>query len=59
MVWIGGDLLYGTEAVVQTARPIGCEALVVQGSKKRLCESVLPLVNALGKQFPWVVPVVR
>ena len=59
MVWIGGALLYGTASVVQAVRPTGCEPVVVQGSAKRLCPPVLPVVTALGQQFPWVVPVIR
>jgi cytosine/adenosine deaminase-related metal-dependent hydrolase len=59
MVWIGGQLHYGTAAVVQTVRPDACEAVVVQGAAKRLCVPVLPLVAALGKPFPYLVPVVR
>ena len=58
-VWIDGELIYGTAAVVQTVRPTWCEAVMVQDSAKRLCTPVFPLVNALGNQFPWVVPVVR
>ena len=59
MVWIGGTLQYGTALVVQTVRPDACESVVVQGSAKRLCTPILPLVTTLGKQFPYVVPVVR
>jgi 5-methylthioadenosine/S-adenosylhomocysteine deaminase len=59
MVWIGGQLHYGTASVVQTARPDACETVVVQGASKRLCTPVLPLVTTLGKQFPYLVPVVR
>jgi 5-methylthioadenosine/S-adenosylhomocysteine deaminase len=59
MVWIGGTLQYGTASVVQTVRPDVCESVVVQGSAKRLCTPVLPLVTTLGKQFPYLVPVVR
>jgi 5-methylthioadenosine/S-adenosylhomocysteine deaminase len=59
MVWIGGQLHYGTAAVVQTVRPDACESAVVQGSTKRLCVPVLSLVSVLAKQFPYLVPVVR
>ena len=59
MVWIGGQLHYGTASVVQTMRPDACESVVVQGSAKRLCVPMLPLVTALGKLFPYLVPVVR
>ena len=59
MVWIGGTLHYGKASIVQTVRPGVCESVVVQGSAKRLCVPVLPLVMTLGKQFPYLVPVVR
>jgi 5-methylthioadenosine/S-adenosylhomocysteine deaminase len=58
MVWIGGQLQYGTALVVQAVRR-DCEGVVVQGSAKRLCTPVQPLVAALGKEFPFLVPVVR
>jgi hypothetical protein len=58
MVWIGGQLQYGTASVVQSIRS-DCETVVVQGSAKRLCTPVLPLVTRLGKEFPFLVPVVR
>lgn len=59
MVWIGGELLYGADAVIQSVRPTGCEPLVVQGASKRVCTPVLPLVRTLGVKFPWLVPVAR
>jgi 5-methylthioadenosine/S-adenosylhomocysteine deaminase len=58
MVWIGGQLHYGS-AVVQAMRPDACETVVVQGAAKRLCVPMQPLVTTLGKQFPYLVPVVR
>ena len=59
MVWVGGELLYGTAGVVQTMRPSGCEAVMVQGAQKSICTPILPLVKALQKDYPWLVPVVR
>ena len=59
MVWVGGKLLYGTAGVVQTMRPSGCEAVMVQGAQKSICTPILPLVKALQKDYPWLVPVVR
>ena len=59
MVWVGGELLYGTASVVQTMRPSGCEAVMVQGARKSICTPILPLVKALQQQYPWLVPVVR
>jgi len=37
MVWVGGELLYGTDAVVQAVKPDLCEPLLVHGSSKRIC----------------------
>jgi Amidohydrolase family len=59
MVWIGGELQYGSASVVQAVRPNVCELVVVQGATKRLCVQLTPLVDVLGKQFPYLVPVVR
>jgi len=59
MVWIGGQLQYGTASVVQAVRLDVCDNVIVQGSAKRLCTPVLPLVTNLGKEFPFLVPVVR
>lgn len=39
MVWVGGKLLYGNEPILQSMNKTGCEALLVHGSKKRLCVS--------------------
>ena len=59
MVWIGGELLYGIAGVVQTMRPSGCEPVMVQGAAKRICTPILPLVTTLGREYAWLVPVVR
>jgi 5-methylthioadenosine/S-adenosylhomocysteine deaminase len=37
MVWIGGELLYGSRAVVDALRPGECEALTVHGARKKIC----------------------
>src|SRR5437762_14357947 len=37
MVWLGGRLLYGDRAFVETARPGECELFLIQGSEKRIC----------------------
>jgi cytosine/adenosine deaminase-related metal-dependent hydrolase len=58
-VWIGGELQYGTSAVVQEARPDACGEVIVQGATKRLCVDSPLLASALGKRFPYLVPVVR
>jgi 5-methylthioadenosine/S-adenosylhomocysteine deaminase len=37
MVWVGGKLLYGNQAIVEEIRPGQCEPLAVYGSNKRIC----------------------
>jgi 5-methylthioadenosine/S-adenosylhomocysteine deaminase len=37
MVWVGGDLLYGRESLLQKVKPNQCEAVQVNGSSKRMC----------------------
>jgi len=37
MVWVGGALLYGNNAILQKVRAGECEELIVKGSKKRIC----------------------
>jgi len=37
MVWIGGQLLYGDKAFVETPRPHACEPFLIKGTEKRLC----------------------
>jgi adenine deaminase len=39
MVWVGGKLLYGSESILQKLKKDACEALLVRGSKKRVCVS--------------------
>ncbi len=39
MVWVGGELLYGDEAVVRAVNKTGCDTLLVHGSRKRICVS--------------------
>ena len=56
IVWIGGQLHYGTASVVDGLRPGVCNSVIVQGAAKRLCVPVLPLVAAFGKPFPYLVP---
>jgi 5-methylthioadenosine/S-adenosylhomocysteine deaminase len=43
MVWVGGELLYGRESLVQRFKPNQCEPLDANGSKKRIC--VVDTVN--------------
>lgn len=59
LVWIAGELVYGTAMVVQSVRSTGCEEVMVQGASKRLCTPFMTLVGALGKEFAFLVPVVR
>jgi 5-methylthioadenosine/S-adenosylhomocysteine deaminase len=37
MVWLGGDLLYADRPVVERLKPGKCEAMIVGGSRKRVC----------------------
>ena len=37
MVWVGGELLYGRESVLQALKPNQCEPLQVNGAAKRVC----------------------
>lgn len=48
MVWVGGELLYGRESVIQKLKPDRCEALKVNGSNKRVCvvDTVNPVANS-------------
>jgi cytosine/adenosine deaminase-related metal-dependent hydrolase len=36
-VWVGGELLYASRAVIDKVKPGQCEALTVHGSPKRIC----------------------
>jgi hypothetical protein len=48
MVWVGGQLLYGREAVLQKVKPNQCEALKVKGTNKCICvaDTIDPVVNS-------------
>jgi 5-methylthioadenosine/S-adenosylhomocysteine deaminase len=37
MVWVGGNLLYASRAVLDKVKPGLCEALLVHGARKRVC----------------------
>jgi len=37
MVWVGGNLLYGNEAILKKVKPGQCETITVHGSRKRVC----------------------
>ena len=37
MVWVGGDLLYANNAILDKIKPGECEALLVYGSQKKVC----------------------
>ena len=39
LVWVGGDLLYGSRAVLEQVKPGKCEGLLVYGAAKRVCVS--------------------
>ena len=45
MVWVGGELLYGRESLLQRFKPNQCEPLDANGSKKRIC--VVDSLNAV------------
>ena len=36
-VWVGGDLMYSSRAVIDKVKPGQCDAVTVHGSKKRVC----------------------
>ena len=36
-VWVGGDLLYASRALIDKVKPGQCEALTVYGSQKKIC----------------------
>ena len=48
MVWVGGQLLYGRESVLQKVKPNQCEQLKVKGTNKRICvaDTVNPVTNS-------------
>jgi 5-methylthioadenosine/S-adenosylhomocysteine deaminase len=70
MVWVGGELLYGDESVVEGARPGACEALQVNGAQKRVCvqdttnpvpksdQTLDQIQNALRNAYPGLAPLV-
>jgi 5-methylthioadenosine/S-adenosylhomocysteine deaminase len=37
MVWVGGEVLYGTATVLEILKPGLCEPLIVYGARKRIC----------------------
>lgn len=37
MVWVGGELLYGDQTIVNAVKPGECEALLVGGAEKQIC----------------------
>ena len=71
MVWIGGRLLYGDKAYVETARPNACEAFFIKGVEKRLCiadatstvpkheQTLSALTNILLQRYPQLAPLTR
>jgi 5-methylthioadenosine/S-adenosylhomocysteine deaminase len=46
MVWVGGELLYGRESLLQRFKPDRCEPLEAHGSSKRIC--VVDSINAVA-----------
>jgi 5-methylthioadenosine/S-adenosylhomocysteine deaminase len=71
MVWVGGQLLYGNAALVESVRPGTCEALLVRGAEKRICvkydaqpsrpqdryqESLAEITQKLRDAYPGLAP---
>ncbi len=68
MVWVGGNPLYGAQAVLGQVKPGQCEALLVYGSAKRLCvrnpragvaksgQSLAEIQHALQSKYPGLAP---
>jgi 5-methylthioadenosine/S-adenosylhomocysteine deaminase len=71
MVWVGGELLYGRESILQRFRPAQCEALEVNGTKKRICvvdltspvtkgdQTLADIRTILLGKYPFLSPLVR
>jgi len=71
MVWVGGELLYGRESVVQKFRPNQCEPLTANGTRKRICvaDAINPVPGSsatleqirttLLNKYPQLSPLVR
>ncbi|MGH2708989.1 MAG: amidohydrolase family protein, partial [Actinomycetota bacterium] len=71
MVWVGGELLYGRESVLQKFRPDQCDALEVNGAKKRICvvdrtspvaksgQTLADIRTILLSKYPQLSPLVR
>lgn len=71
MVWIGGALLYGDQALVESVRPHACEAFLVNGSAKRLCvadstatapkhdQTLADIQGTLKRRYPQLAPLVQ
>jgi len=67
-VWVGGNLLYGTRAVLDKVKPGQCEALLVHGSQKRVCvkephpaapkagQTLAEIREVLRSQYPLLAP---
>ena len=71
MVWIGGELLYGRESLLQRYKPDRCEPLEVNGAMKRICvvdsvgavagssESLAAIRSRLLDKYAQLSPLVR
>jgi len=62
MVWVGGQLLYGDQDIVDALKPGVCEPLTVKGVRKRLCagagpDSFAQLKARISVSYPGLVEI--
>ena len=67
-VWVGGDLLYASRAVIDKVKPGQCGALTVYGSQKKICvkatnglvagsqQTLKEITNVLRSKLPSLAP---
>jgi 5-methylthioadenosine/S-adenosylhomocysteine deaminase len=71
MVWVGGEVLYGTATVLETLKPGLCEPLMVYGANKRICvldttdtveksdQTLADIQSALQANYAHLAPLTR
>ena len=71
MVWVGGELLYGRETVLQRIKPDRCDPLLVNGVRQRVCvadqtnpvpgsnQRLPDIRTTLLAKYPQLAPLVR
>lgn len=71
LVWVGGELLYGRETVLQRVKPDRCDALLVNGVRQRVCvadqtnpvpgsnQRLPDIRTTLLAKYPQLAPLVR